>query len=513
VVHNGIIENYKDIIDYLEMSERGMSSDTDTEVIAHLIDSAEADTLYEKVQQACSLLEGSYAFVAMDKNDTETLVVARKDSPLIVAHSDDGAIIASDIQAVLQHTDKMTVLSDHEIAVVTKDKIKIFALGEEVYRDPLEIPWSVAKTQKGQFDTYMHKEIREQPVAIYDTMLHNIWPQVAGKVFEVFAENMILDMIFTACGTSYHACMVGALAMEGVAGVRSRTKLASEIKSGTVVGPNTLVVAVSQSGETADTLSAIKHVRSKGAKVISVVNTMGSSIERESDFTIHTAAGPEISVASTKAFTAQLTVLYMLAGMIASVNMGAQPGAIEQGRELFRNIQEEIYRCADEMPSIFGLESKVKKVAKEIKDSRSILYLGRALNFPTALEGALKLKEISYIHAEGFAAGEMKHGSIALIEDGTPVVVIAPEGPTYMKMLSNIEEAKTRGAKIIAITSEGDTHMKDVADHVIQVPKVGELFVPMMAVVPLQLLAYYTAKELERDIDKPRNLAKSVTVE
>lgn len=513
IVHNGIIENYKDIIDHLGTNNIKMTSETDSEVIAHLINSFEG-TLYERVQQTCSMLEGSYALVAIDSKQPDTLVVARKDSPLIVANFDGGAIVASDIQAVLPYINKMLVMSDYEIAVVTKDSIKLYCQGEEVQRDLLEIPWSASKSEKGEHDTYMYKEILEQPVAIYDTMLHNSWTTVTTKVFELFSKNPVIDVFFTACGTSYHACMIGAMVMEGLAGIRCRMKLAGEVRnSGTVMDRGTLVIALSQSGETADTLSAIKYAKSKGCSVLSIVNTMGSSIERESDYTIHMAAGPEISVASTKAFVAQLTVLYMLAGMIASVSMGTSQEAIQKGRDLFRMVQEQIYACAELMSDIFKASDKIQEMAKGISDHKSVLFLGRGLNYPIALEGALKLKEISYIHAEGFSGAELKHGSIALIESGTPIIAVAPEGPSYMKILSNIEEAKARGAKVVAIVSENDAHMAKVADLVFHVPQVGELFMPMMTVVPLQLLAYYTAKELGREVDFPRNLAKSVTVE
>jgi len=459
------------------------------------------------------MLEGAYAIAAVSGNagdQSREILVARQKSPLVVGFMDDGAVIASDIHAVLPHTNKVHVLQDGENAIVG---IGHFCIqdkkGKLIKRDPLEIPWSVQQTSKGAHDTFMDKEIHEQPVAIYDTMIKNNWDKVAEEIYKVFQDNMILNVTLTACGTSLHACMIGAMLFEGIAGVRSNARLASELEaSASIITPNDLVVAISQSGETADTLQAIRHAKKKGAQIISVVNTMGSSIERESDYTIHMAAGPEISVASTKAFVAQLSVLAMMAAAIRGVSWGSF-----HADKIFRDAQTGLYQCAEEMDFIFQQEDKIKDIAVDLATAKSILYLGRGLNVPVALEGALKLKEISYIHAEGFAAGEMKHGPIALIEAFTPVIAIATKGPTYKKILANIEEAQARGAKVIAVATEGDKKIEKLVDEVIFVPDVAEVFVPLMAVVPLQLLAMYTAKCVGADIDKPRNLAKSVTVE
>ncbi|KKN36525.1 hypothetical protein LCGC14_0772610, partial [marine sediment metagenome] len=364
-------------------------------------------------------------------------------------------------------------------------------------------------SSKGEANTFMEKEIHEQPVAIYDTMMNNNWEQVAEKIFDIFDERIITNVTLIACGTSLHACMVGSMMIEGVSRFRARSRLASEVSaSAAIIDSNDLVIAISQSGETADTLQAIRYAKMKGATVISIVNTRGSSGENISDYTIHTAAGQEISVASTKAFSSQLIVLTMITMILRACRSGS-----DVAREQFVTTQNEIYRCADQMVHIFNQKNKIREISEEIADAKTVLYLGRGLNVPIALEGALKLKEISYIHAEGFAAGEMKHGSIALIEEGTPVIAIVDKGQAYKKMLSSIEEAKSRGAKIIAVATEGDFGMNSIADHVIFIPKVSELFVPLMATVPLQLLAMYTAECLGTDIDKPRNLAKSVTVE
>jgi len=506
LVHNGIIENYLELKEQLNAT---VVSDTDTEVIAHLIDESPGHSLFDKVRLAVKKLEGAYALAVISSDDPDTIVVARKKSPLVVGIFEDGAVVASDIHAVLPYTNEIHVLHDDELAIVEKNYISIQKDLEEIERDPLEISWSVAETSKGDFNTFMDKEIHEQPIAIYDTMIKNNWDSVTEDIYALFADGLISNVILTACGTSLHACMIGSMIIEGVSRVRSYTKLASEMESSaTIIDKNDLVIAISQSGETADTLQAIRYAKRCGATVMAIVNTMGSSIEREADFTIHMAAGPEISVASTKAFVAQLSVLSMVAIAIRSISWGS----FHAGK-MFTSAQHEIYRCAEDMQMIFDQEDKIKEIINDISGAKSMLYLGRGLNVPVALEGALKLKEISYIHAEGFAAGEMKHGPIALIEEFTPVVAIATDGPTYKKMLSSIEEAKSRGATIVAIATEGNEEIEELVDHVIFIPNVGELFVPLMATVPLQLLAMFMAEYVGTDVDKPRNLAKSVTVE
>lgn len=510
LVHNGIIENYLDIKDELAKS-KGMrtKSETDTEVIACLINSISGEKLYDKVRVAINRLEGSYAIAAVSSEEPDTIVVARKKSPLVVGIFDDGAVVASDIHAVLPHTSDVYILHDDDIAIVKKNYIAVFNNGANVKREPISVPWSVSHVSKGEFKTFMDKEIHEQPIAIYDTMIKNDWERVAKEIYKIFDENYISNITLTACGTSLHACMVGAMLFEGIARTRSNARLASELEaSGLILTQNDLVVAISQSGETADTLQAIGYAKRNGAKVISIVNTMGSSVERESDYTIHMAAGPEISVASTKAFVSQLAVLSMMSAAIRGVTCGS----FHEG-QIFVNAQHGLYQCADEMDFIFKQEEEIKKIASEIFGAKSILYLGRGLNVPVAFEGALKLKEISYIHAEGFAAAEMKHGPIALIESGTPVVVIATDGPMYKKTLSNIEETRAREAKVIAIATAGNKEIHKFSDYVIFIPDVGEIFVPLMSVIPLQLLAMYVAEFVGADIDKPRNLAKSVTVE
>ena len=514
LVHNGIIENYIELKTLLrEKCARIPISETDTEVIAHLVDVSVGDMLLDKVRRAVARVKGAYALAVVSADEPGTIVVARKKSPLVIGVFDGGAVVASDIHAILPYTNRVYVLQDDELAVVRKNFLCIYrdngGEAEEVVREPLEIAWSVASVSKDGFKTFMDKEIHEQPIAIYDTMIKNNWDVVFDDVRDLFDSRNIVNVTLTACGTSLHSCMVGAMLFEGNAQIRSSARLASELESsGTILNSSDLVIAISQSGETADTLGAMRYAKKRGANVLAIVNTMGSTIEREADYTIHMAAGPEISVASTKAFVAQLSVLLVLSVIVRGVSWGSF-----HADHMFENAQLAIYECADLMAKIFEQEDTIKDIASQISKAKSMLYLGRGINFPIALEGALKLKEISYIHAEGFAAGEMKHGPIALIEENTPVVVIATDGPVYNKIMANIEETKARGAYVIAVATEGNEEIKDIADEVIYIPNVSEAFIPLMAVVPLQLLAMYTAEYVGADIDKPRNLAKSVTVE
>lgn len=508
IVHNGIVENYHGLKQEKEFKDRRLISETDTEIIAHIIDMGFGD-LYRKVRYATSHIVGSYALAVVSKNEPDAIVIAREKSPLVAGLFEGGAVVASDIHAVLPHTNKVIVLHDGDVAIVRKNSIDIFgADGKSIEREPLEIPWSVAQASKGNFQTFMDKEIHEQPVAIYDTMIKNDWTAVAQKIFDIFDEKAISGVTLTACGTSLHACMVGAMMIEGMARVRAQARLASEMEASGAIVKNDLVIAISQSGETADTLQAIRYAKKENATVIAIVNTLGSSIEREADYTVRMAAGPEVSVASTKAFVAQLAVLGTLAVAIRGISWSSFHAS-----KMFEDAQCQIYQCAEDMEKIFDQQDSIKAIAKGISSAKSVLFLGRGLFVPIAFEGALKLKEISYIHAEGFAAGEMKHGPIALIEEDTPVIAIAIKGHAYRKSISNIEEARSRGAKIIAVALEGDNDIVSLADEVIYVPDVGELFIPIMVTVPLQLLAMYAAEAVGTDIDKPRNLAKSVTVE
>lgn len=509
LVHNGIIENFSELRDYVKQLGCTIVSETDTEVIAHLV-SMETGTLYERVNKTLGMLKGSYALAVVSEKEPDCIVVAKNHSPMVVGLHNRGAVVASDIQALLPFTNKVAIMLDGEIAIIKKDKIEFFFDGKKITKEYKNIPWTLALSNLGKFDTYMIKEISEQPMVIFDTMLKNNWSNGHNQINEIFSNNEINDIVFVACGTSYHACMIGANLIERLATIRASVKLASEFKSNNyMVGPKTLVVAVSQSGETADTLTAIKDAKSRGAKILSIVNVMGSSIEREADYVLYTAAGPEISVASTKAFIAQLTVLYMLAATLR--NLKTPFNVVKDN--MIHYMVSEMGVLPNHIGKTLELESQIKELSSKISKKKSVLYIGRGLGFPIALEGALKLKEISYIHAEGISAGELKHGTIALIEKGTPVIVLATKGLEYDKIMSNIQEVRTRGAFVISIATEGDEKIMDVSDEVIYVPKVDDIFDPIVSVIPLQLIAYHTAKELGRDIDKPRNLAKSVTVE
>lgn len=498
IVHNGIIENYVELV---KQTGRTMVSETDSEVIAHLIDIATGSRLLDKVMEAVKQLKGTFAIVVMSSDHPNELVVVRHRSPLVVGMSKHGAIASSDIYGLLAHTNNAYVLHDDEMAVLTINTLKFYNGNSELNKEPLHITWTAESTSLGGFETYMRKEIQEQPIAIMDTLMKNNWEDLGN-----FLHDLILpDILFTACGTSYNASRIGAILIEANSGVVARTKLASELSyDGTYIGPRTLLVAVSQSGETADTLSAVRHAKERGAKVLAITNVVGSSLTREADFVLHTAAGPEISVASTKAFTSQLVVLYMLSGAFRNI--------FAQDPMMFSEVQLGLHVASDCISDLLKQEDMIKTIAETIKDT-SVLFLGRGLNAPLADEGALKLKEISYLHAEGFPAGEIKHGPIALIEKGVPVIVMVTKGRTYDKMISNIKEVQARGARVIAIASEGDKYIETLTKEVIYIPSMGELMDPIMAIVPLQLLAYHVAKYLGRDIDKPRNLAKSVTVD
>lgn len=505
VVHNGIIENYRGLKACEMMKNREFASETDTEIVAHLIDVASGGRLFEKVCGAVGSLEGSYALAVISESEPDTIVVARKQSPLVIGVWDGGAVVASDIHAVLPHTNRIIVLSDDDIGVVKPNSIEIFNSGRKVEREALEIPWSSKSAGKEGFETFMDKEIHEQPVAIYDTMTQNNWEEIATNIYDIFDHNVITSITLTACGTSLHASMIMAILIEKHVGIPARARLASELEASGAVLENSLVVVTSQSGETMDSLKAIWYAKKQGAVVLSIVNVLGSSIERESDYTIYTYAGPEVSVASTKSYVSQLAVLYMLSMIIRSVFCG--------DRYMFDLIQEDIYTCAKRMQDIFDQEEQIKEIAYNLANSHIILYIGRGLQVPTALEGALKLKEISYISADGMAAGELKHGTLALVGSGTPVIVLAINGESYSKIVINIEEVKSRGAKVIAIATVGNEKIKNMADDVIYMPDVAEDTSVILSVVPLQILAMYAAEALGREIDMPKNLAKCVSVE
>ena len=445
------------------------------------------------------------------QNNPEEIVVAKNASPLVIGVTPDAGIIASDIPALLPFTRDVLVLEEGEMARITRGTVELSSIaGEPIHREPRRIDWTPIMAEKGGHRHFMHKEIHEQPRAIVDTIRGRLGAD--GK--SVLLDDELIEMgakasrvMFTACGTSWHACLVGRLALEELARVGCEVELASELRyRHPLMGPDTLTVCVSQSGETADTLAAIREAKSLNSPVASIVNVLDSSIARESDKVLYTHAGPEIGVASTKAFVTQVVALYLFA-----IGVGLKKGTLSQERaslliKELREIPLQVERCLEQ-------EETIKIIAHRMAKASSTLFLGRGYGFPVALEGALKLKEISYIHAEGYAAGELKHGPIALIEEGVPIVAVATKGPLYEKIISNIQEVKARDGHIIAIASEGDTEIGQFADDVITVPEVDPIFVPLVATVPLQLFAYHVADLRGTDIDQPRNLAKSVTVE
>src|SRR5712692_703642 len=523
VVHNGIIENFLPLKRKLQAEDHTFVTETDTEVIAHLIekyiDEGEP-TLELAVRRAVADLRGIYALAIMSSDEPEKIVAVRQGPPIVIGLGNNEYFVASDIPPVLYHTRDMFYLGDGEIAVLTRDGVAVSDFeNNPVSPDVQRITWDPIAAEKGGFKHYMLKEIYEQPRAVRDTIIGRV-SQTTGRVY--LDEMEISEAEFRqftsikaiACGTSLHAAMAGKYMLEELARIPVEVDYASEFRyRDPILDDNTLVIAISQSGETADTLAAARESREKGAKILSICNVQGSMLTRESHGTVLTHAGPEIGVASTKAFTSQMTVLYLLA-----LYLGQQRGVLSDEASL------EHVRALNGLPvkmeTLLGCDDQVEKLAREFHRARDFLYLGRGINYPIALEGALKLKEISYIHAEGYPAGEMKHGPNALIDEELPVVVICTRDDAsetsklrYEKTLSNIVEVKARDGVVIAVVTEGDSEARDVADHVIEIPHASDLISPILSIVPLQLLAYHIGVRRGCDVDQPRNLAKSVTVE
>ena len=516
IVHNGIIENYRDLRNELEAAGRILESDTDSELISHLIDIEilAGRDLLTAVRTACGRLRGSYAFGAMCERSPEQLVAAKNGgSPIILGIGEKQTYMASDIPAILPYTRQMLFLEDGEFAVLTEDGVDVVsAEGRPVEREPRPIQWDPISAEKGGYDRFMQKEIFEQPRAIMDTIGTRI-SEISGDVdlgSIDFSEETIsrVDRLYlVACGTAYYSCMVGKYLYEQIARIPVEVDLASEFRyRGPILDDRVMVVPVSQSGETADTLAALREGREAGARVVSICNVRDSTIARESHDVLYTQAGPEIGVASTKAFTTQLVAHYLLA-----LKLGISRGYVSE--EAARRHIKGLLRLPRLVEETLRLDQRVRDVASRFFHARNFLFLGRGMMYPIALEGALKLKEISYIHAEGYAAGEMKHGPIALIDEDMPVVVIATKSPVYDKVVSNLEQVRTRDGRVIAIATEGDAEIVEKADEVIFVPDVDDQLAPILAVIPLQLLAYHVAVLKGTDVDQPRNLAKSVTVE
>ena len=516
VVHNGIIENYLPIKERLAAEGHVFTSETDTEVIAHLVERHLQDTprLDEAVRRALRELSGSYAIGVLSKQMPDRLVAAKHGAGSVVIGLGQGeTILASDIPALLAHTRDVVILEDGDVAVVTRHGVEITDLaGAPVSRTPTRILWDPILAEKGGYRHFMLKEIYEQPRAAADTLRGRVSPEGGTVVLpdigldpEIVAG--LRRVVLVACGTSYHAALVGRFLIERLAGISAEVDLGSEYRyRDSVLGPETLVVALSQSGETADTLGAVKAARDKGAPIVGITNVVGSALARESTGLLYTHAGPEIGVASSKTFTATLTACYLLA-----LWLGRRRGAIpaEDGRKHIQGLLE-LPRLLER---VLESEPAIAELARDLAGYKNFLFLGRGIHYPMALEGALKLKELSYLHAEGYPAGEMKHGPIALIDDGMPVVALAPRDGSYDRMMGTIEEVRARDGRVIAFAHEGDREIAARVSRVLAVPVSAELLSPIIMAVPLQLLAYHLAVRLGRDVDQPRNLAKSVTVE
>ena len=518
VIHNGIIENYASIKEELIARGYTFKSETDTEVLVHLIDDVlkkEKVTLSEAVRLALQNVVGAYAIVVISKDYPNQLVAARKSSPLVVGIGNESDFyLASDATPIIEYTNQVVYLNDEEIAIVDLNEgLKIINIANQektAYVQELEM--QLEALEKGGYEHFMLKEIHEQPRSIRDCFRGRLnveegWVALGGiKDYEQKMLNA-RRLIMIACGTSWHACLVGEYLIEDLARINVEVEYASEFRyRNPIIGENDIVIALSQSGETADTMAALNLAKSKGATILGICNVVGSSISRITDAGSYTHAGPEIGVASTKAFTAQVTVLTLLA-----LRLAYKKGTISRAK--FQSIITELEAIPEKVQRILEKDKMIEEIAAVYKDSKNALYLGRGSSFPVALEGALKLKEISYIHAEGYPAAEMKHGPIALIDEEMPVFVIATKGTSYEKVVSNIQEVKARKGKIIAIVTEGDVQVKEIADHVIEIPDTDENLVPLLATIPLQLLSYHISVMRGCNVDQPRNLAKSVTVE
>ena len=521
VVHNGIIENYLELKKQLIEEGHKFVTETDTEIIAHLIEKfSKGISLEEAVLKTVKVMSGAYALVALSTRDPQKIVAARLGPPIVVGLGENEFFVASDIPAILQHTRNVFFLGDGEVAVLTPQGVRLMDFqSHPINRAAQHVAWDPIMAEKGGFKHFMQKEIFEQPRAVRDTLLGRI-SQETGKVFldqmditEAEFQNFESVKII-ACGTSWHSALAGKFMIERLAQIPVEVDYGSEFRyRDPIVDKRNLVIAISQSGETADTLAALREARQKGAKVVGICNVVGSMLTRESSGTIYTHAGPEIGVASTKAFTGQLTALMLTALYLAQVRGKQSPAAA-------RNLMQELTRIPHKIETILQQDTELEELGRLLFRYTDFLYLGRGIHYPIALEGALKLKEISYIHAEGYPAGEMKHGPNALIDENLPVVVIAtrdesdPASMTrYEKTVSNMQEVKARDGIVIAIVSEDDQRAREIADHVVSIPAAPELLAPILEIVPLQLLAYHIAVRRGCDVDQPRNLAKSVTVE
>lgn len=513
LVHNGIVENYQEIKEELEKKGHKFRSETDSEVVAHLIEEFNKKMDFKNsVLEALKLLQGTYGLAIINKKEPNKIIAARFGSPLVLGLGNGEYILASDVSAIVRHTNQVIFLEDGEVVVIEPDNYEIINLkNKSVKKDISKLDWSIEKAEKQGFDHFMLKEIFEQPDAISDAIRGRLivkdgMAELGGLLDVSEKLREIERIVIVSCGTSYHAGLVGEYMLEEYAGIPIEVEYASEFRyRKPLLNKKTAVLAISQSGETADTLAAIREAKNKGALTLGIVNTVGSTIARETDAGIYNHAGPEIGVASTKAFTSQLSIFVLL-----TIFLGRQR---EMSMVMGKRIATEMNKIPRLQEKIIKQSKEIKNIAKKYTKYSNLLYLGRKYNFPIALEGALKIKEISYVNAQGYPSGEMKHGTIALIDKNFPSIFIAPKDSVYEKNLSGMQEIKARGGKIIAIATEGDNAIKKLADDVIYIPKTLEMLTPLLSVIPLQFLAYYMGVGKGYDVDKPRNLAKSVTVE
>ncbi len=513
VVHNGIIENYRSLREWLQGKGHTFKSETDTEVIPHLVEELYRGDLEEAVRQAVGYVRGSYALAVMSYREPDKLVAVRQDSPLIVGLGKGENFLASDIPALLAHTRDAYILDDGEMAVLTREGVRLTTTaGRPVEKEVFHVKWDPLMAERGGYPHFMLKEIHEQPKAIRDTLTGRLAEDDSRVILEevrLSREQVAsLGKIYAiACGTAYHAGLVGKYLIEKLARLPVEVDLASEFRyRDPLIGPDSLMLVISQSGETADTLAALREGRRRGARVLAITNVVGSAVAREADDVIFTWAGPEIAVASTKAYTTQLVSLALVAVYLAEVR-----GTMDEAAR--REFLGELRRLPQKASEVLAREEEVKRLARKCAGWEDVFFIGRGVDYAVALEGQLKLKEISYIHAEAYAAGELKHGTLALIEEGIPVIALVTQEALYEKMRSNITEVKARDAHVTALALEGDDEIQKYADDVLHIPRTHPLLTPPLAVIPLQLLAYHAAVARGTDVDKPRNLAKSVTVE
>ena len=513
IVHNGIIENYLSLKEELIAKGHVFKSETDTEVVVHLLEDVYTGDFVAAVRAVLARIEGSYALAFMSRRHPDMLICTKQDNPLIIGLGEGENFIASDIPAIISKTRRTYILSDGEVAVVRKNAVEVTNhLGAPVPKKVFEVTWNAEAAEKGGYEHFMLKEIHDQPKAVRDTMSQRITADTKAISFEELAWdadylNSFNKIYIVACGTAYHAGLVGKYYIEKLARVLVEVDVASEFRyRDPIIDEHTLLIVVSQSGETSDTLAALKESKRRGAKTLAITNVVGSSIAREADQVVYTWAGPEIAVASTKAYTTQLVLFFMLALYMAEIKSSI---SAERTAELVAQLHE----IPAQVSEILSDVDPIKTFAKQYGFNEDVFYIGRGLDYAVSLEGALKLKEISYIHAEAYAAGELKHGTLALIVEGVPVIALATQRNVYEKTLSNIKEVKARDAVVIGIAAEGDIELKKYVDHVMHVPASDEFIMPILSVIPLQLLAYYAAITRGCDVDKPRNLAKSVTVE